>query len=883
MRKEEIQAEHKRLRKVKKNADAGQVRAESFGKSSQTPMFRNYLTGVGPLVKPIIKRNDYLREFSKFEKDNASAMQKLLVEAEELPKATAQNWNTKREAKIGIIADRFLYESLEVAADFIPITPENFREAIPQTDVLLVVSAWRGLNEEWVNLPRRTSGKRELLEKTIIPFAKDQGIPVVFYSKEDPPNYESFVSMARLADHVFTSAEEVIPKYRKDIPDGIPVEPLRFGVNYKIHNPLGSMRHMGREMVFAGSWMSHKYPSRAASTEKMFDGALRAGLPLYVVDRNLDLDPKSFKNLEKYMFPDRFVANLHRPLPHDQLLRLQKLLPLAFNLNSVLGSQTMFANRVVELLAMGTLLISNYSAGVNTRYPSVAIMDTELDTQQFLETLSDDYLRYCQVEGIREVFLHDTAFDRVDKILNSVGINTSADDHRILVVANSQAEFEQFQQAQASDFECTYVPSSEASNIKGSEHGDLVIFANRLEAFGPDIINDAVAAYRYSAPDALYITAFDSEAEAYEPTTHNNGISKPATAYWINAGEMVDDATVETSMTIKSSFTSNNGAKETHQEAELSVIVPAYNNGKHLIHKCCQSIFRSSINKLAKVIIVDDGSTDPKTQATLSLLEKTKPNVEVFRFPPGGSGSASRPRNKGLELTQTPYVTYLDPDNEQVNDTYIRLLDRVKDTGADFAIGNMVRFKGKRNRINNSKELKKAIAKSAALDGNNADLLEKLGFKPMSIQALVADTAWLKSLNLEQPVGAVGQDSYFFQQMLYYARKVSITSRAAHIYYAEISTSTVNAISPKYYRKYLPLEKDRAKWLEEVGLLRAYQADRFTQFLEHWYVKKLENVDPDDLDECIDLIGEINGIYGLSEDSNPEIQRIMDKARALKK
>ena len=113
----------------------------------------------------------------------------------------------------------------------------------------------------------------------------------------------------------------------------------------------------------------------------------------------------------------------------------------------------------------------------------------------------------------------------------------------------------------------------------------------------------------------------------------------------------MDDATVETSMTIKSSFTSNNGAKETHQEAELSVIVPAYNNGKHLIHKCCQSIFRSSINKLAKVIIVDDGSTDPKTQATLSLLEKTKPNVEVFRFPPGGSGSASRPRNKGLELS----------------------------------------------------------------------------------------------------------------------------------------------------------------------------------------------------------------------------------------
>ena len=882
MHKDEIQAERKRLRQVKENAHKGKTRADSFNAVSQSPMYRNYLTGVGPFVDPIVKRSDYLREFSKFENANTATIQALLTEAEELPKASEQKWNAKRNVNIGIIADRFLYESLEVAADFKPITPDNFREVIPSIDVLLVVSAWRGLNEEWINLPRRTSGKRELLEKTIIPFAKSEGVPVVFYSKEDPPNYESFVSIARLADHVFTSAEEMIPRYKKDIPEDIPVEALRFGVNYKVHNPLGSMRHLGREMVFAGSWMSHKYPSRASSTEKMFDAALHAGLPLYVIDRNLDLDPKSFKNLEKYMFPDRFVANLHRPLPHDRLLRLQKLLPLAFNLNSVMGSQTMFANRVVELLAMGTLLISNYSAGVNTRYPSVAIMDTELDTQQFLETLTDDYLRYCQVEGIREVFLNDTAYDRVDTILSSVGIQTPEEEHRILVVANDREEFEQFCKAQATSIECTYVSLGEIGEVTGSEHGDLVIFANRLESFGPDIVNDAIAAYRYSAVDALHITAFDSETPAYEPEDHQNGLAEPATAYWIDAGRKVDDSNVRSSMTIKSSFTCKKAAPRSTKQAELSVIVPAYNNGKHLIHKCCQSIFRSSINDLAKVLIVDDGSTDPKTLAALSLLENTKPNVEVYRFPAGGSGSASRPRNKGLELTQTPYVTYLDPDNEQLNDTYIRLLNRVKDTGADFAIGNMVRFKGKRSRINNARELKKAMAKSPSLNGENADLLQNLEFKPMSIQALVANTAWLKSLNLVQPVGAVGQDSYFFQQMLYYARKISITTRAAHIYYAEISNSTVNAISPKYYRKYLPLERDRAKWLDEIGLLHSYQEGRFNQFLEHWYVKKLENVDTADLDECLALIEEIIGIYGLSEASNPEIQRIMDKARSLK-
>ena len=152
----------------------------------------------------------------------------------------------------------------------------------------------------------------------------------------------------------------------------------------------------------------------------------------------------------------------------------------------------------------------------------------------------------------------------------------------------------------------------------------------------------------------------------------------------------------------------------------------------------------------------------------------------------------------------------------------------------------------------------------------------------MSIQALVANTDWLRSLGIEQPLGAVGQDSYFFQQMLYYADKILISKQPAHIYYADISNSTVNSISPKYYRKYLPLEESRAAWLKEIGLLESYQATRFNQFLEHWYVKKLENVSADDLDECLSLIREIIAIYGMSEETNSETARIMEAAEELR-
>ena len=149
----------------------------------------------------------------------------------------------------------------------------------------------------------------------------------------------------------------------------------------------------------------------------------------------------------------------------------------------------------------------------------------------------------------------------------------------------------------------------------------------------------------------------------------------------------------------------------------------------------------------------------------------------------------------------------------------------------DFAIGNMVRFKGKRTLVNNSWALKKGIRSVGIeqvgdelfdLRANNAELLRQMNYQPMSIQALVANREWLSGLGLEQPVGAVGQDSYFFQQMLYYARYIVVTPLPVHIYYAEVANSTVNAISPKFYRKYLPLEQARSDWLKEIGLHEHY-------------------------------------------------------------
>src|SRR5699024_2319665 len=247
--------------------------------------------------------------------------------------------------------------------------------------------------------------------------------------------------------------------------------------------------------------------------------------------------------------------------------------------------------------------------------------------------------------------------------------------------------------------------------------------------------------------------------------------------------------------------------------AILSVVVPTYNNGPHLLHKCIASLRRSSIFDQMEIVIVDDGSTDQATVHAVDKLEQELPTVTVYRFEQGGSGSASRPRNKGLELASCSYVTYLDPDNEALNDAYVKLLHTAIDAGVDFAVGDMTRWRGTNSAVRYTRFVQKRLGMETAVASGGAQALVDMEFMPISIQAMVARTDWLRATGISQPVGAVGQDSYFFQQMLYYADTFAIVPIAAHTYYAQVENSVVNTVNAKFFDKYLPLERARSQWL----------------------------------------------------------------------
>ena len=78
--------------------------------------------------------------------------------------------------------------------------------------------------------------RKELFE--MIAYFKKLGKKVVFYSKEDPINYEKFVDIAAQCDYIFTTAVEKVKDYKRDC-NNENVFVLEFGVNPLYHHPIG--------------------------------------------------------------------------------------------------------------------------------------------------------------------------------------------------------------------------------------------------------------------------------------------------------------------------------------------------------------------------------------------------------------------------------------------------------------------------------------------------------------------------------------------------------------------------------------------------------------------------------------------------------------------
>ncbi|MFI8686191.1 glycosyltransferase family 2 protein [Rossellomorea sp. NPDC077527] len=294
---------------------------------------------------------------------------------------------------------------------------------------------------------------------------------------------------------------------------------------------------------------------------------------------------------------------------------------------------------------------------------------------------------------------------------------------------------------------------------------------------------------------------------------------------------------------------------------KMSVIIPVYNNGKYLLNRCIKSLRNSSLFNEIEIIIIDDGSEDQETIEIVKNIKKKYNNVITYFFSKGGSGSASRPRNKGIELSTTPFIAFLDPDNQAINNGLAILYNELfKDPTLEMVIGNYIK-KSNNNSIvfDYYNKVLRNCNTNLIMDGKKYLKMSKLSSH--SIQAVLVRKKIIIRNKLKMIEKALGEDTLFFQELLIHSKKTKVVNTDIKIYYSNVEGSVTNDISNSFFEKYYILEKRRIFFLRNNGLLRSYMLYKYNYYFTNWYLKHLLKVSNENLEASMQILYKIYLLY----------------------
>jgi spore maturation protein CgeB len=391
------------------------------------------------------------------------------------------------EIKVALIADEFTYNSFKDEFQPILLEPDSWKLQFEQEkpQLFFCESAWSGPDSKlrpWKgkiyaseNFAREN--RQTLLD--IIQYCRQNKIPTLFWNKEDPTHYtdrkHDFVKTAALFDYVFTSADECVEKYKNDY--GLKhVYALPFATNPKLFSPFCNNERTNK-IVFAGSWYAN-HIERSAIMEKILDGLIGVGFIPEIYDRYYgDTDPL-------HIWPDKYQKYIKPSMPHDQMPTVYKSSIFGLNFNTVTESSTMFARRVFELMSSNTLVISNYSKGVDEMFGDLVIFADKQPNR--IASLSIDEIRKLRASALAKVLRDHTYKQRWQYILDCIDYKRLPENDGMTIVARiseineAQSAISYFEQnfSRAPDFKLLLLVSSSVSDL------DVPDYYQRFNRFG---------------------------------------------------------------------------------------------------------------------------------------------------------------------------------------------------------------------------------------------------------------------------------------------------------------------------------------------------------------------------------------------------------------
>ena len=352
----------------------------------------------------------------------------------------------KKKLKVAAIMDAFTYACYAPECELLQITPDDFKAEIDgfSPDLLFIESVWRGKDNLW---RFKLHDNMEAL-CALTAYCRANGIPVVFWSKEDPVHFGVFIRAAALADFVFTTDADCIELYKAML-NHDRVYYLPFAAQPALHNPIEAYERQDK-FCFAGSFYV-KYKERSRTFMELAPFFKARGLDIY--DRNFkkgetDNNSQSVSVaspvVENYYFPPGVRSCILGGLPYSQISLAYKGYRYGINMTSMVYSGFMFARRAFELMACNTVTVSNYSRGLALFFGDLLIAtDDRARMKERLEAFCGTEAKYrkYRLAGLRHVLASHLYEDRLDLIAcKALGRSVKRPLPNILVVCFEENE-----------------------------------------------------------------------------------------------------------------------------------------------------------------------------------------------------------------------------------------------------------------------------------------------------------------------------------------------------------------------------------------------------------------------------------------------------------
>lgn len=329
-----------------------------------------------------------------------------------------------------VILDEFSSMCFDFEWNSLAVTPEDWQSEITDNpvDILFVESAWAGNSGAWRFHLTGSDGPSADL-RAMVDWCREQGIPTVFWNKEDPPHYSDFLDTARLFDVVFTSDETRLPHYIRDLGHER-IFVLPFAAQPKVHNPIRPRYGWhSRDIAFAGMYFRHKFPERREQMEFLLSGAIAGSSGM---DFGLEIFSRMLDGDERYQFPEPFAGRVVGQLSYPEMLTAYKAYKVFLNVNSVTESPSMCARRIFEISASGTPVVSAPSLAIREFFPpeEVFVANDAEETRGIVRALvRNNSLGERAVHlAQRRIWSAHTYSHRVQTVLDRLGISVQAQD-----------------------------------------------------------------------------------------------------------------------------------------------------------------------------------------------------------------------------------------------------------------------------------------------------------------------------------------------------------------------------------------------------------------------------------------------------------------------